>query len=85
MAFLDNLDVATKTTLSTTFLHEAAASLNQHPKMLLIQSNDKLKKLPSWDTEVNLFHLSNKITMTTCKKPVSPIQLEENALLKDKK
>ena len=34
VAFLDNLDVATKTTLSTTFLHEAAASLNQHPKML---------------------------------------------------
>ena len=93
-ASVDNIDVDTKATLSTTSLHGTAASLNQHPttpnegqsreKNSLNQRNDKLKNLPTWYIEVKPFHLPNDITMPTCEKPVSSIQVDESVLLEDK-
>ena len=41
--------------------------------------------MPIWYTELKSFHLSNDITMSICKKPVSSIQAGESILLDDKK
>ena len=75
-ASVDNLDVDTKTTLLHYGLllyagqqllwintQQLLIKESQEEKNSSIQGNDKLKKLPTWYTEVKPFNLPNDITM----------------------
>ena len=73
-ASVDNTDVEIQSSLSTTFLHGTAASINPHPtehnqgqprkKIMLNKNVSKLRQFPDWYTEIKSFHLPNDVSIS---------------------
>ena len=94
-ASVDNIDIEIQSSLSTTFLHGTAASINQHPtehnqgqpreKIMLNQNVLKLKRRPDWYTEIKPLYLPNDVSISHCTKPITSKQVEDTVLIKDEK
>ena len=90
---VDNIDVDIQSSLSTTSLHDTAASINQHPainnegqskeRVSLNQSVSKLKRLPDWYIEVRPYHLPSDTPVPVWSKPSTTDLLQSFVLLED--
>ena len=93
-ASLSNINVQIKSSLSTTWLHGTAASLNQHPNH---QNQDKrreqveikiekvpIRTLPDWYADVPPFHLSNEVALPQNKYLPTAMKVDDSVTAEDR-
>ena len=93
-ASLSNINVQIKSSLSTTWLHGTAASLNQHPNH---QNQDKRREqveikiekvpictLPGWYADVSPSHLSNEVALPQNKYLLTAMEVDDSVTAEDK-